>query len=189
MTVGGSANVAGAAFGYGTASATTPATWPASSSGGGATAVAVDGTGALAFATTVLGFNGALSTFTIDPSSGAFSASPIDARSFSSTSTYQIAPDPHGRFVYVRLGNGKIASYAVDAGGHLTDLLAVGAGSAGAGITVDPSGQYVYAADSSAGKVHVFKVDRTTGQLSPITGSPFGVGMTPGAVAATAICK
>jgi DNA-binding beta-propeller fold protein YncE len=84
------------------------------------------------------------------------------------------------RFAYVANGSGggpgTISAYAVNKDtGFLTPV----AGSPFPGgqfprwVTVDPSGDFLYVANSNDNTISAYTIDNTTGALTPITGSPF----------------
>ncbi len=51
------------------------------------------------------------------------------------------------------------------------------------GLLVDPGGDFVYVnGDSTAGFVYGYQIDRQTGKLSPVPGSPYNVGITAGSM-------
>ena len=53
------------------------------------------------------------------------------------------------------------------------------------GIAVDPSGQFVYVANSGSRNVSAYVLNRTSGSLTAVTGSPFAAGTGPTAVTTT----
>jgi 6-phosphogluconolactonase (cycloisomerase 2 family) len=59
----------------------------------------------------------------------------------------------------------------------------VGAGSLPINIVVDPSGQFVYAANYNSGDISAYAVDAATGALAPVAGSPFAAGSQPHSIA------
>jgi 6-phosphogluconolactonase len=50
------------------------------------------------------------------------------------------------------------------------------AGAISGGIAIDPSGQFLYVADTFNAQVVAFLINQGTGALSPMTGPPFAVG-------------
>jgi 6-phosphogluconolactonase (cycloisomerase 2 family) len=46
-------------------------------------------------------------------------------------------------------------------------------------VTLDPTNQFLYVANDGAANVAGFKLDASTGGLTPITGSPFAAGNLP----------
>jgi 6-phosphogluconolactonase (cycloisomerase 2 family) len=50
-------------------------------------------------------------------------------------------------------------------------------------LVVDPSGQFVYAANYNSGDISAYTVDAATGALTAVAGSPFGAGGNPHSIA------
>jgi 6-phosphogluconolactonase len=46
-------------------------------------------------------------------------------------------------------------------------------------LKVDPSGKFLYVANSGSDNISAYAITSTNGSLTPISGSPFGTGMTP----------
>ncbi len=87
---------------------------------------------------------------------------------------------PSGKFLFVAAGAGGVNTYSIDAAGALAFVGQAAVGGASS-VAVDPSGKFVYAANG--GEVFAFTFDSTTGALTPVPGSPFPAGATPGSVA------
>lgn len=95
--------------------------------------------------------------------------------------------DPTGRFAYVGSAgtNGTgIYGFSIAADGSLTAIPsspfdATTPNNEPQFVTVDPSGQFAYAANQGTGTVSGFKIDQTTGALNPVSGSPYTVGAQP----------
>jgi 6-phosphogluconolactonase (cycloisomerase 2 family) len=95
---------------------------------------------------------------------------------------------PHGRFAYVSnmadpATDGTISAYELDDGlpVHLNDVVT---GSGLAGIATSTDGRFVYAATSD-GSANVFGYRvATDGNLTPLPGSPFDIGVAAGAAIA-----
>ncbi len=94
-----------------------------------------------------------------------------------------VAVDPKGRFVYVANAvSSNISAYAIGADGTLTPIPGspFAAGSGTDWVTVDPTGRFVYATNcgdlcsgSGRGNVSAYAIDKKTGALTPVPGSPF----------------
>jgi 6-phosphogluconolactonase len=143
--------------------------------------------------------NGSVSAYTIDGTTGALSpvsGSPFAAGSF----PVSVAVDPSGKFAYVvnsgsNLGFRNVSAYTIDGTtGALSPVSGspFAAGSFPVSVAVDPSGKFAYVANecdiesvlcSLNGTVSAFTIDRTTGALSPVPGSPFAAGSFPFSVA------
>jgi 6-phosphogluconolactonase (cycloisomerase 2 family) len=151
--------------------------------------VTVDTKGTHAYVTS-LG-NETISGYAINQSSGALtsvSTFPVNA----GTGMFSIVINPTGKFAYtVDEGFGSVSGYRVSKG-SLTPLPGSpwrsafsGAGSMQA--IVDPSGHFVYVVNTDAATsendVSAFKIDQTTGTLTPVSGSPFQAGEWPRSIA------
>jgi 6-phosphogluconolactonase (cycloisomerase 2 family) len=113
--------------------------------------------------------------FTLDPATGA--VYPIDLFSFS------ITTDPAGKFVIavsngISTSFGLIAVFSLD--GATGKLSAAGTpshtGSDPSSLTLDPSGKFVYVADTADATISAFALDSASGALSVVAGSPFPSG-------------
>jgi len=135
-----------------------------------------------------------VAAYAINASTGALieiSDSPIAA----GTNPFAVAVDPSGRFVYVaNNGSYDISGFAINSStGALTPIsgspFSTGTTSAGpVSVTVDPTGQFVYVANSSLfnGSVSVLVIDPAKGGLTSVSGSPFVDTEDPGSVAVDA---
>ena len=131
--------------------------------------------------------------FTIDGSSGALTpmpTSPFAAPTFPGSTV----ADPSSRFLYVSSSGansmmGVILAYSINQStGALTAIpgyqfpLTDGGGIVGAEqLTIDPSGNFLYAAIGYPGTgsnlaVAVFTINHADGTLTPVSGSPFAIG-------------
>ncbi len=120
--------------------------------------------------------------FTLEPATGAANpiagaVYPIDL--FSSS----ITTDPAGKLV-IAVSNGSSTSFGLIAVFTLDSatgkLSAAGApshtGSDPSSVTLDPSGKFVYVANTADATISAFTLDSTSGALSPVSGSPFPSG-------------
>jgi 6-phosphogluconolactonase len=151
--------------------------------------VAVDSTGHFAY---VANYGSAdISAYRIDQESGALapiSGSPISVGGAASS----VAADQDAHFVYVAvdLGSGpsQVSGFSIDEkSGDLTPV----PGSAAPtehfpfAITVDPTGNFVYvtcgarATGNPDPTISAYTIDRKTGALTQVSGSPYGVGFPP----------
>lgn len=111
----------------------------------------------------------------------------------SGASPLAIAVDPAGKFVYVPgcssntgLCSGNISAYVIERwSGALKPVTGSPFSTGGSifGITVDPTGKFAYATNSSGDDVFAYAIDARTGALTAVTGSPFLTGALPLAVA------
>jgi 6-phosphogluconolactonase len=103
------------------------------------------------------------------------------------------AVDPAGKFVYVaNVLSDNVSAYSIATDGTLTPVLGspYPAGSGTVSVTIDPTGRFLYVpscgADCSgtgAGSVSAYTINRATGALTPVAGSPFTSGQFPYSVA------
>ena len=119
----------------------------------------------------------------IDPSTGALTSiagSSFTAKRFATG----VAVHPSGKFVYVAAFSypgfsGNISGYTINPStGALTSIAGspFAAGGEPRGVAVDPSGKFVYVANSDSGNVSGYTINLPTGALTPIAGSPFPAG-------------
>ncbi|MCM3879178.1 MAG: lactonase family protein, partial [Vicinamibacterales bacterium] len=101
----------------------------------------------------------------------ALSTLPADHKGNNTTAEIQI--DKEGKWLYVtNRGHDSLALYAVDsAKGTLTMVENIPSlGRTPRNITIDPTNEYLISANQNGGNVVVFRIDHTTGHLTP-TGS------------------
>jgi 6-phosphogluconolactonase (cycloisomerase 2 family) len=135
--------------------------------------------------------SGNVSAYNINPTTGALTA--ISSSPFMAESAPQsVTVDPTGRFVYVaNQGSNDISAYRINAGA-LTLISGSPFPACPAlvtcdpeAVTVDPSGKFVYVANSSSSNVWAYAITSTgtsAGALSLIGGSPFAAPAGPKAV-------
>ena len=119
-----------------------------------------------------------ISAFTIGNVTGSLTALPaITGNPFSAGSTpVALAADPQGEYLYAANGGSdNISVYAINtASGSLSPLTApVPTGAAGvtqtpASMVADPTGSYLYVANSASGTVSIFSISIGTGTLALI---------------------
>lgn len=134
------------------------------------------------FVVVVNGGTDNVSVFSLDPSTGKLnqvSGSPFTCVPGSSA----VAIDPSGKFVFVTVGlnddGNTLFGYAIDSAGTLAPVpgtpTALGGGAQGIGIAVDPSGKFAYTTIVGR-QVAGYMIDPSTGALTAVPGSPYGVG-------------
>lgn len=134
-----------------------------------------------------------INAYTINSSSGTLTEIPnsrIQAAAYGSTS---VAIDPLGKFAYVsnQLSaalNGNVSAFTINAlTGGLTQITGspFPSGINPIFITVDPSGKFAYAANSTDNTISAYAIDSNTGTLTTVTGSPFSTGIAPTSIAIT----
>jgi 6-phosphogluconolactonase (cycloisomerase 2 family) len=108
--------------------------------------------------------------------------------------TVSVAVDPSGRFVYAaNNGNGAVASFNVSAytidpnTGALTEIIGspFATGAASRSVAVDPSGNFVYVANTGTNDVSAYTIDQASGALTANPASPFPAGSFAYAVTTT----
>jgi hypothetical protein len=111
------------------------------------------------------------------------------------TSLLLLPAASYAQFVYVANSGpsdvappppGDVSGYTIDSStGALTPIPGspFSAGAAPVSVAVDPSGRFVYVANSMSNNVSGFTIDPTNGALTPISGSPFPAGIGPTSVA------
>jgi 6-phosphogluconolactonase (cycloisomerase 2 family) len=139
-----------------------------------------------------------ISAYTIDATSGALAPVPLEPVGSASRSR-SLALAPSGRFAYVAdqdtppVPIGGVWAYRVDeTTGALTPVAGspVRTAARATAATVDSSGHYLYVTNigpdpDAAGSVSAYRIDATTGALTPVPGSPFAAAPAPAAVITT----
>jgi 6-phosphogluconolactonase len=123
------------------------------------------------------GSNPSISGFTVGLS-GALA--PLSGSPFSAAVNHSIAADRGGFYFYATTAAGDLG-YSIDATtGLLTSLpgFPVVCGTNSYSATIDPTGQFLYVANNGSANVSGFGFD-ASGELTPITGSPFTAGNSP----------
>ncbi len=113
-----------------------------------------------------------ISGFARDPATGALTVGPAED---AGASSWDLAIEPSGRFLYASLIGIGVQPYAIDAAtGALTAGPAAPFGVNPRNLTVDPTGQFLYAADTGANSVHRFRITPSTGALTDFGPTPAG---------------
>jgi 6-phosphogluconolactonase (cycloisomerase 2 family) len=141
---------------------------------------------------------GQVMVYAVNPMTGALTVLGTSAATASSFPG-GIAFDPTGKFAYVtdvpdlvQRGN-TVSAYTIDATtGALTPIVGspFAAGSWPGSVSVDPTGRFLFEVDTgvntpTTGAVSAFSINTTTGALTPVPGSPFAAGQSPGGIATT----
>jgi 6-phosphogluconolactonase (cycloisomerase 2 family) len=128
------------------------------------------------YAANANGLDATISGYSIDTNTGALSGLanfPLALRSCDA-----IAADQTGAYLYAAAGT-NLLGYSIDARtGSLSPLsgFPVAVGADADSISIDPTNQFLYVRNGSAGTVRGFLLDAATGALAPMPGSPFAVG-------------
>ena len=145
-------------------------------------AIAMDPSGKYLFVSAEDSTTDNLYVFTRDLNAGTLTATAAPVAI--DVSAHAITTDPAGKFVLISSSGsstlfGDLSVFSLDsATGALTPATGspfptgVDPGS----VTVDPSGKFVYTANTADSTISAFSLNSTTGVLSPITGSPFPSG-------------
>jgi 6-phosphogluconolactonase (cycloisomerase 2 family) len=133
---------------------------------------------------------GSISAYTINPTTGALNE--ITGSPFATQVGFpgpgHLAIEPGGKFLYVGLGgtvnaNHFVAAFSIDSStGGLTSVPGspFATGNGPFSIAVDPSGMYLYTANSHDNTVSAFSLNAATGALTSVSGSPFATGAVGG---------
>src|SRR5262245_46261570 len=90
----------------------------------------------------------------------------------------QIQLTPAGHFLYVpNRGRNSIAGFAVASDGRLAALGRVATEAVPSAFSLDPAGQFVYAAGSATGRLATYRIHGETGALTPL--ETYSVGQRP----------
>lgn len=119
-----------------------------------------------------------------DPNSGVLA--PLGSPS-TGLAPFDLAHEPSGRFAYVSLfGAAQVAVLQVNGNGPWSQIqfAPAGAGSFPRGLTVDPTGRFVYLTESLTNRVRAWRIDPADGRLAPLGaastgGGPFDVAVHP----------
>jgi 6-phosphogluconolactonase (cycloisomerase 2 family) len=144
-------------------------------------AVMVDLTGQFVYVTN--SFSHDVSAYTIDTSTGALTAISGSPFATGGLGPRSIAVDPSDAFLYVASGDnsvgqdlGVVSAYTINSTtGALTAIAGSPFASGGTspfGVTVDPTGRFLYVANNNSNNVSAFTINSTTGALTAIAGSP-----------------
>ena len=112
----------------------------------------------------------------IDSQTGAFTS--IGGVAIDNSFAYKVSVDPLDRFVYVAYfqedGPHLVIPLTLDSNsGTLSRVAAPVAVDQGDWLVPDPSGRFLYVGNSGSNTISAFKVDPTSGALTPIAGAPF----------------
>jgi 6-phosphogluconolactonase len=101
---------------------------------------------------------------------------------------YALAVYPKGGFLYITdsVAN-SVDEYVYGANGALGQWIIYEVGAAPKGVTIDPTGSFLYVANSGDGTVSAFTINATTGELTGVAGSPFAAAGTASPNTPTAV--
>jgi 6-phosphogluconolactonase len=117
--------------------------------------------------------------YRLDPTAGTLSAfqtiSTLPDGYTGRNTCSQIQLTPTGHFLYVpNRGHNSIAGFAVGAAGRLTAVGRVATEAVPSAFSLDPTGQFIYAAGSATGRLAAYRIDGETGALTPLETYPVG---------------
>jgi len=134
--------------------------------------------------------SGSLSAYRINATTGTLT--PVPGSPFATENIpVHVAVNPAGTFAYVANivyggSNGNLSAYSINATtGTLTPLVGspFATGNLPVSVTVNPAGTFAYVANEgnggSNGSISAYRIDATTGALTPVPGSPFATGILP----------
>jgi 6-phosphogluconolactonase len=134
------------------------------------------------------GQQGSISAFTVNSSSGALSA--VAGNPLAIAARGYISIDPQGKYLFVPelvAGTNGISVYSLDSTTGVPGTAVAGSpfatGSNAYSVSVDPTGQFVYVGNDGSANVSEFALNRSTGALTPVAGSPVPAGANPDFVA------
>jgi len=138
----------------------------------------------------VLTSDNSISSFSVDSCTGALTPTnpPSVSTNGNQFTAESLAVDPSGRFAYAAnlMSNAEdlatIAMFTINSStGVLTPTTppTVPTGFLPQGITIDPTGRFVYTANSDDNTVSMFTVDQTTGLLTPMNPPTVATGWSP----------
>jgi len=105
-------------------------------------------------------------------------------------SPYDAVVDPGGRFLYVSTWVPTfITPYAVDTGVPAGPLGSVNTNAAAIRLALDPAGPYLYGILNATSDQNIvgYRIDSSSGALTPVSGSPFRLGFGPTNISATGL--
>ncbi|MGB2664625.1 MAG: beta-propeller fold lactonase family protein [Candidatus Acidiferrum sp.] len=149
--------------------------------------VTVDPSSRFAYAANIGGYPlaGSVSAYTIDSNTGVLT--PISGSPFpAGLEPVSVAVDLSGKFAYVaNFFSANVSAYTIDSNtGALTPISAspFPAENLPNFVAMDPSGRFAYVTNGGfglPGSVSAYRIDSTTGALTPISGSPFPAELSP----------
>jgi 6-phosphogluconolactonase len=96
----------------------------------------------------------------------------------SSPADYGLASDPNSKFLFVAEINTGLRVLSIGTNGTLNEISGspYATGTGPTGVTLDPTGSYVYVANKGSNNISAFTLTATSGALAAIAGSPFSSG-------------
>jgi 6-phosphogluconolactonase len=156
---------------------------PFAAAGGNPSSVAIDPSGRFAY----VGSSSfpSVTSFSIDAGTGALTQTGSTAMTGAGCFFASTKVDPTGKFVFMLSPCHGVYAFTADPNSGVLTLVAgspvlpptgwTGSDNSSS-LAVEPTGRFVYVANSYSGTIAVLTIDSTTGALSQIPGSPFAVG-------------
>jgi 6-phosphogluconolactonase len=123
-----------------------------------------------------------LAVFREDPFSGVLtqlSESPYTVGS----GAQSLVIHPSGKFLYVAnsgQGENDVSLFDINSDGTVTEVTPrTSVGTLPFLLAMDSAGSYLYVANALSNNISVFSIDASQGTLSPVTGSPFSINLSP----------
>ena len=130
--------------------------------------------------------SGTISVFDVNQTNGGVISSPLGSPFPAGISPSAVTINPSGQFALVANGGShNVSVYTINSTtGELAVVQNPGppssnffpSGTAPQGVTIHPSGNFAYVANSTSGDVSAYTINQTTGVLTQIAGSPFLTG-------------
>jgi 6-phosphogluconolactonase len=157
----------------------TPVAGSAFPAGANPISLALGATGRFLYSANPDATNPSISGFSVDLGSGVLT--PLSGSPFPLAVSHDIATDRAGAYRYVTTG-ASIVGYGIDATTGAPIALAgfpVSAGASAYSVSIDPTNQFLYVANDGTTNVSGFRLEASTGALTPMSGSPFPAGNRP----------
>ena len=141
--------------------------------------LAMDPLAGFLYVSTLNGNSGDVEGFSIDAVTGKLM--PLAGSPFASFLATGLQVHPSGKYVYISDEVNGIRAFSINGMGGLAEI----AGSPFAahyepfGVSVDPTGKFLYTANFVSNDISGYTIDANTGKLTPVPGSPLAVGAGP----------
>ncbi|HYL85766.1 MAG TPA: beta-propeller fold lactonase family protein [Candidatus Angelobacter sp.] len=141
--------------------------------------LAIDPLAGFLYVSTLTGNGGDLEGFSIDAVTGALT--PLAGSPFASFLATGLQVHPLGKYIYVSDEVNGIRAFSINGMGALVEIAGspFAAGNEPFGVSVDPEGKHLYAANFVSHDISGYTIDPNTGKLTPVPGSPIAVGVAP----------
>lgn len=147
-------------------------------------AIAADPAGRYVFALTTAG---QLEAYTVNATTGALTINGSSVPAGVGANPNNMIEDPSGRFVYVAVGAGGVAPFAIQSDGTVLagTLQSAAPCTAANYVTVTPNARFVFITDGTS--VCIFAINSTTGALTAVTGGTGGSPVASGGAGAAGL--